>query len=143
VWIYAFDDWGYQNPDTSGVWRKLQDSPNFAGTRRVNGADVSQPYLYNNEANDASWLQVGYFGYGFRLVLPRQSNYGMIDVYLDGTMIQQALDLYSANHVAAMPVLTEPNIPLGLHRVKIVCRSIKNPAATNPTAVFGALQVMR
>jgi hypothetical protein len=144
IWIYALDDWGYQRPDTSGTWT-IDSSGNklLAGMQRLNGVDVPGQAIMCDAHDGVSWAQIGYFGYGFQLVGHRAPNLGMVDVWLDGALLQAALDLYTAAPIAARPLLTQTNVPLGLHRVKLVCNAGHNVASSDYVIYFEALQVMR
>jgi hypothetical protein len=68
--------------------------------------------------------------------------YGKVDVYLDD-VLNSTIDLYNVADLDPQIVLTLANVPLDIHRVKVVARGDKNGAASAPGVSWYALEVMR
>ncbi|HKV94879.1 MAG TPA: hypothetical protein VJW20_20205 [Candidatus Angelobacter sp.] len=89
----------------------------------------------------AEWL---YFGYGFRLWFPRGPDMGIVGCLLDGAFPpNNSFDLYSASAQPSSALITNLNVPLGEHRIKVFPTGQKNAASTNFYVVADALEVMR
>jgi hypothetical protein len=119
------------------------------------------------DGNPTEIAQAQYVGYGFRQTFRLGSAMGQLDLYLDGILIVEQLDLYSGTALAAGPngglavrnppvavqaagaagvgsvMVTVTNLPLGAHRVKVVPCATKNAASTGYAVVYPALQVMQ
>lgn len=99
----------------------------------------------NNAIDAAEWE---YFGYGFQLYALTNVDMGIMQVSctaLDGTVELAAtnVDLYTAAAVASAVVLTNTNMKLGMHRVKLAPTNTKNGASSSTIVIADAIGVMR
>ena len=143
-----------------GAWT-IQLSPTAPA-----GSTPQQPALL--EAFDAiaaigDWAQVEYVGFGFFMVFRLDPSLGTVNIFLDGNLIVQSLDLASGNNAllagglgasciptssyggvvgtsggAAIDViLTVPNVSLDVHRVKVQAVGPNSSAASgSPYAII-------
>ncbi|ACO34618.1 MULTISPECIES: hypothetical protein [Acidobacterium] len=137
VWELPIDDAGDQQLAIQGNWTQTQH-PVVS-----NGVQVERYSFDNPGTNAVDWAQYEYRGYGFQLQLLCGPAQGQADVYLDGTLLQ-TVDCYLET-ASAVPqtVLTKVNVPLDLHRVKVITKNAKNAASTAPAVSWWALRVMR
>jgi hypothetical protein len=103
------------------------------------GADYT---TMDSTGTAGDWAQYEYRGYGFRLYMLKGPGFGKVDIYIDGVFLE-TLDLYHATGLGPQIVLTEPNMPLDIHRVKVICDGTKNGSATGTNVSWYALEVMR
>lgn len=82
-----------------------------------------------------------YAGYGFRLWSRRSLNLGIVEVLLDGASLG-TVDLYASGGIAAQPLFTKLDVPLGLHSLKLRATNTKNAASSANTILADALQVL-
>lgn len=127
------DDFGKQQWKLTGAWAFNNDP--ITNANAIGGTDWSDPLL-----ND--YAEMLYYGYGFRLWQRTQNNVGIAGVYLDGTFLAN-VDGYAAVNTPAAALFTKADVPLGLHRVKLVCTATKNAASSNYYILADAIQVMR
>ncbi len=131
------------------------------------GTSITDPKsyeMYNADGNPATFAQVEYVGWGFRMSFRLGPDLGIVDIYLDGKKLIAGFDLYSGDHVAAgsaldpanpavmfvnpgtpgagSVLLTVQDVPLDSHRVKVVPTRTKNAASTGYAAIYPPLQVM-
>lgn len=147
--INAVDD--YLNPlvATSGAWLR-QLSPSMAGTSLT----VPSSYEWINAAPAAGdFAQVEYVGWGFQMPLRAAPALGLCDIYVDGVLFVQGMDLSNgtAPQTVVNGVITPPiagglvqgiAMPLDKHRVKIVARAAKGAASTGTGVIYPQIQVM-
>ncbi len=100
------------------------------------GSEASNP---NTNSTDA--FQWTYAGYGFRLWARRDTDLGIAEVLLDAVSLG-TLDLYSATAVAAQPLFTKLDVPLGLHTLQLKATNSKNASATAQAILADALEIL-
>lgn len=113
-----------------GTWTLVSEANASGGQERTNP---------NTNTTDA--FQFLYAGYGFRFWARKASNLGIFQV-LFGEVSLGNVDLYNATPVAAAALLTKLDVPLGIHRVKILATNTKNAASSANTIVADAIEVM-
>ena len=121
---YVENDFGDQKLATSGTW---------ALTPRVIDT-VNRITADNDGSTPGDWAQYEYRGYGFRLWLMKGTAYGAVDVYVDD-VLQASPDMHSATDDGPQIALALTDVPLDIHRVKIVI--------TAAAASWAWLEVMR
>ena len=128
IQLRVANDYGRQNLATSGTWTpgvtpafKTLDSAGTAG----------------------DFATMEYRGYGFQLWMQMGPAYGIVQVLLDDATVNASLDLYAEAALGPQLVLTQSQVPLDLHRVKVFVTGNKNAAATAAGASWCMLQVMR
>lgn len=100
---------------------------------------------YSSTTNDTiEWL---YFGYGFRLYSPKDSNQGKLEIshkpQATGVWaVLATIDLYAAATVASDVVFTAANLNLDLHRIKLRVTGTKNVASTGFLCYGDAIEVL-
>lgn len=114
----------------AGLWTVTADANAHAGQHKTNP---------NTNTTDA--FQFLYAGYGFRLWAAKAPNAGIMKVLLDEVDLGN-VDLYAAVAVASAPLLTKFDVPLGLHRVKLLATNTKNAAATGQLILADAIEAM-
>jgi hypothetical protein len=145
VAFFVSNDFGDQKLATSGAWSQTvcASVAGSQGTEQVSLGEVDTPYTtMDNTGVAADWAQYEYRGYGCRLYLLRGPAFGKADLYIDGVMIQ-TLDLYNATDIGPQIVYCKTEMPLDIHRVKVICDGTKNSAATGTAVSWYALEVMR
>ena len=120
--------------------------------------------MYNDDGNPATFAQIEYVGWGFRMNFRLSDDLGIIDIYLDGVKLIALLDLYTGVAASAGPavlpgnpdvaftltggggggnvLITVQNVPLDAHRVKVVPTRTKNAFSAGYAAIYPPLQVM-
>jgi hypothetical protein len=132
IWHFAVNDFGDQKVAVQGAW--TQTARSYSGVTRYT--------MDNPGTNAGDWAQYEYRGYGFELHMLEGPEFGQCDVYLDGTLLQ-TLDLYNAAEMGPQMVLRKVNVPLDLHRVKVITKNAKNANATGTNISWYGLRVMR
>ncbi len=154
--IYAIDDFLFPRVATSGAGWLAAPVPLMAGA-------VTTPSGF--EWLDATpvagdFAQVEYVGWGFQMKFRTSPLLGLCDVYVDGVLWLQALDLSSGTAAeintstngvtgavfAPSPfaggVVSKIDLPLDKHRVKVVARNLPGATSTANGVIFPAIQVM-
>lgn len=142
VLLAIANDFGDQKVATSGAWTQATAaaaSLTLGGFARTN---LSTAAMTNPGTTAGDWVQYEYRGYGFRLYMLTGPGYGKADVYLDGVLLQ-TVDCYAAANTGPVLVLTEQNVSLDLHRVKVMVDATKNASASAANIAWYALEVMR
>ena len=103
-----------------------------AGAELINAGTVSTEYV-----------EILYYGYGFRYYSRKDSNLGKVEISLDDTVIAAGLDLYAAAAAPAAALLTKTDVKLGEHRVKARALNQKNAASSDFKVIFDAIEVMQ
>jgi hypothetical protein len=145
VAFFITNDFGDQKLATSGTWTLTAHAAvaGAQGTEHVSLAVVGTGYVTMDNAGTAgAWACYEYRGYGFRLYMPQGPEFGQAGLYIDGAMAE-TIDLYAATDKGPQIVATYQNLPLDIHRVKILCDGTKNAAATGAAVSWYALEVMR
>jgi hypothetical protein len=123
VTLYVKNDFTDQKLATEGTWALTPRT--IAGKPRITA---------DNAGTVGEWAQFEYRGYGFRLWMLKGTAYGSVDVYLDD-VFQAAADMHSGTDDGPQIALAITNVPLDIHRVKIVM--------TGDAASWAWLEVMR
>lgn len=126
ITLYPFNDFGTQMLSTGqGIWYRRSD---LDGPGTVAGG---------GKAGD--FVAMEYRGYGFQLWMRTGQPEGEIEIYVDGTL-QATVDLNNSGpSVGPAMVYSQAQLPLDLHRVKVVTIGAHN----NTGVTFHYLQVMR
>lgn len=136
IWIWPFNDYGDQKTATQGAWTAgypLGAPP--AGT-------VQSQAFTNPGTNSGDWAQHEYRGYGFKLYMLKGPAFGIVQIYVDGELLE-SVDLYAAAATGPVAVVCQTAMPLDIHRVQVVVTNTKNAGSTAPAATWWGLQVMR
>jgi hypothetical protein len=142
ILTFATNDFGDQKVATSGTWTQSTISAptlTVGGLARTNLPTVA---MANPGTTAGDWAQYEYRGYGFQLYLMQGPEYGKCDVYLDGVLIE-TVDCYADADNGPIMLLSQPNVSLDIHRVKVVVDATQNDSATGPAIGWYALEVMR
>ena len=141
--FYITNDFGDQKLATSGAWTETAYTADagFAPPDYMALAVGVNYTVFQNPGTALDWAQYEYRGYGFKLWLMQGPEWGECDVYVDGVLVQ-TLDCYAAADNGPIMLLTQ-NLPLDIHRVKVICDGTKNASATGTNIGWYALQVMR
>lgn len=91
----------------------------------------------------SAWVQLAYIGYGVQVWCTRDTNRGIAAVTLDGVSLGN-IDQYSAaGNIGLELLLTQQNVPLGLHILQLSVTGTKNSASSGYYCTFNSLKVMR
>lgn len=114
----------------TGTWTSTTEALAHGGNEKT-----------NPNTNTADALQWVYAGYGFRLWGRHANDLGIVEVLLD-TVSLGTVDLYAASPVASQPLLTQLDVPLSLHTVKLKATSSKNASSSANTILADALEIL-
>jgi hypothetical protein len=146
VMFFVNNDRGDQKLAVNGTWTEVAavaPAVTLGGLVRGAGSTLPLPAIAMTNAGTAGeWAQYEYRGYGFQLYLVKGPEFGKADVFLDGALLT-TVDCYAAAESGPQMVLSEPNVSLDIHRVKVICDGTKNVAASATNITWWALQVMR
>jgi hypothetical protein len=122
----------------------ITPSYGLAQLKTANAAAVLDYVTMDNPGTLSDWAQYEYRGYGFRLYMLQGPEFGECDLYLDGVFVE-TIDLWSATDVGPQIVYAQANLPLDIHRVKVVCDATQSHsgAGTGFAVSWYALEVMR
>ena len=95
----------------------------------------------NSNLNTTDAFQFLYAGYGFRLWARKDTNLGILKVLLDEADLGN-LDLYAAAPAASAALLTKTDVPLGIHRVKLLATNTKHASSSANTIVADAIEAI-
>lgn len=143
--FFITNDYKDQKLATNGTWTQTAHTSvtGSQGTEHVSLSTVGTSYTTMDNAGTAlEWAQYEYRGYGFRLYMLQGPEYGKVDVYVDGVLLE-TLNLYSATELGPQIVLTQQSMTLDIHRVKVICDGTKDASATGTKVSWYALEVMR
>jgi hypothetical protein len=137
-----WDRWGarYDEQDDFG---DLICGLNGAWPRTANAGAVGGFELLNVGADNTHFAKVPYFGYGFRIWLPKGPDRGNVEVSFDGFVLIASLDLYAAVATNSAVVVSKIDAPMNLHTVKLRPLHTKNGASSDYKVSFDAIEVMR
>lgn len=140
------NDWGEQQVATSGAWTAAtvttMPAITLGGRLRGTGGIALSNAAMSNPGNAGETATYEYRGYGFKLWLSCGPNYGKADVYLDEVLLT-TVDCYNAAAVGPQAVLTQLNVAIDIHRMKVSCDGTKNASSSATTIKWWGLQVMR
>ncbi|KUM81484.1 RICIN domain-containing protein [Streptomyces griseorubiginosus] len=114
----------------SGTWSNWND------TKDMNGSEK-----FTNTAGN--YAEFAFTGTGVRYLSMTQPNMGKVDVYLDGTLAQAAIDAYAATVTKQVPLFERTNLAAGPHTIKVVCTGTKNSAASNTVCALDAFAAIQ
>jgi hypothetical protein len=144
VAFFVNNDFGDQKLATSGAWTQTARTA-VAGstwTERLQ-LTVGAAYITMDDTGTAGdWAQYEYRGYGFRLYLLKGPEFGKADVWVDG-VFNSTVDCYNATDIGPQILLAITDLPLDIHRVKVIADATKNAEATATNISWYALEVMR
>lgn len=95
----------------------------------------------NGNTNLTDFLLWTYAGYGFRLWAPKAGDRGIHKVYLDDVLLGE-VDQFASSNLAAAPIFTRLDIPLGIHRVKLEAANRRNASSTSNQIFADELEVV-
>lgn len=113
----------------SGTWLRYNDIQFFNGDEH-----------YSNEVG--AYAELEFNGTGIRLIGATSNNLGKCDIYLDGELVEQAMDLYSPNLETQKKLFSKAGLPSGQHIIRIVVISEKNDNATDCHVTVDAFMVI-
>ena len=101
-----------------GNWTTMKDGGNYFGTEQ-----------YSNHAADS----IGYTftGTSIAWITVKNHNCGMADVYLDGQLVADDIDLYATGKKHKQAVFSQTGMEDKEHRIRIVVTGKKNPESDN------------
>ncbi len=101
-----------------GTWSAMKDGGNYFGTEQYsNHADDSIEYTFTGTA--IAWITV------------RNHNCGIADVYLDGQLVADDIDLYATGKKHKQAVFSRTGMEDKEHTIRIVVTGKKNPESDN------------
>jgi hypothetical protein len=137
VFEYPIDDFGDQLTATSSAsWVRP------AAFVDDTGASIVPRQLQNLTPAANDWITHEYRGYGCRLWAVQGPTFGLATVWIDGVNVA-AIDLYNAALLGPQIVYENAQMPLDIHRVKVILSDTKNVASTGTGIVWDKLEVMR
>jgi hypothetical protein len=145
VAFFVNNDFGDQKVATSGAWTQTARTA-VAGSASTEHVELSLGTAYttfDDPGTAGDWAQYEYRGYGFRLYMLKGPEFGQVDVYVDGVLNTATLDLYNATDIGPQIVLNLQDLPLDIHRVKVIADGTKNASATGTSVSWYALEMMR
>jgi hypothetical protein len=132
IWRYTLTDFGELQP--------APDVPSNWTVQTCTGPGGGYEIVSNVAT---SYVQLAYVGYGFQVWSARDRNRGIAQVLLDGNIVGNVDQYSAAGNVGAELLLTEQNVSLGFHVVRIMVTGTKNVASAGTLCSFNALKVMR
>jgi hypothetical protein len=130
IFLQERDDFGNDLVKLTGTWGYALSIVPLGGAE----------YFSSAPGDTAEWQ---YFGYGFSVWAPKTSDGGRADVYLDGVWTGSNIDFYAAAITNSASLFTKADVPLGLHRVKLVVLNSHSVGSTGFKVYADAIQVMR
>ena len=131
VWQLLISDFNDVMAAASGSW-----------TLTANAAAKSDYEYVGANTVTTDWAAYQYYGYGFQFWARTGSALGIGQLVLDGTVLGN-VDFYSAAAAAPSALVTQLNVPLGIHLVQLNATNTKNSASSAKTILWDALRVMR
>ncbi|WP_405435891.1 hypothetical protein OG373_04045 [Streptomyces avidinii] len=110
-----------------------------AANQSTTASDILGTESYTNTAGATAELT--FTGTGIGLYSVKNSNLGIIKVYVDGTPAGTA-DLYGTSKTAPQRVFLSAPLAHGQHTIKVECTGTKNASATDAYALIDAFQVI-
>ena len=95
----------------------------------------------NNRAGIGKKITVKFYGTGISFHHTVANSHGMIQIKIDGTVIESSYDLYYTK-VLWNNVYTKKGLTLGDHTLEIEVLSQKNPNSTNYNVYIGAFRIL-
>jgi len=145
VAFFVTNDFGDQKLAFNGAWTQTARTAvaGAQGTAHVSLTTVGTPYVtMDDPGTSGDWACYEYRGYGFRLYMLKGTGFGQAGIYIDGVLLE-TVDLYNATDIGPQIVVTQQDMPLDFHRVKVICNGAKNASATGAAVSWYALEVMR
>jgi hypothetical protein len=136
IWVWPYNDFGDQKTATQGAW-----TAGYPEGAPPPGKVQSKAFT-NPGTNAGDWAQHEYRGYGFKLYMLKGPAFGIVQVYVDGALVE-TVDLYSAAATGPAVVVFQGSLALDIHRVQVLTTNTKNAASSAPAATWWGLQVMR
>ena len=87
-------------------------------------------------------IQFTFLGTGIKAIAPKNTMFGMMDVYIDGELVQENVDFYHTSSVAKQLVFSKEDLPYGVHTIKMVATGTKNPASSKTKLEFDCFEVL-
>ncbi|HEY3957924.1 MAG TPA: beta-galactosidase [Streptosporangiaceae bacterium] len=130
---YSYDD-ASAALQYSGTWTHAGPSSGYTQ------GDYDSTESWSTQAGDSVTLP--FTGAGIEWIGPKNTNGGIADVYIDGTLAGQ-VDTYAAGGKAFQQVLfTKTGLSPGQHTLKIVVTGQQNPASSSDTVAIDAINIM-
>jgi len=131
IWQLLISDFGDVMAAVSGSWVLTANAASQSGYEYV-GANAAT----------TDWAAFQYYGYGFQFWARTGPAMGIGQLVLDGTVLGN-VDFYSAAAAAPSALMTQLNVPLGIHLVQLNATATNDIASTGTQIVWDALKVMR
>ncbi|MFC6645443.1 hypothetical protein ACFQBQ_07560 [Granulicella cerasi] len=150
----------YEAYTSGGVWDCPQTPAAVAAGTSI--LDTSSRELRCLNAPAAAFAQTEYVGWGFFMELRLSADLGVCDLYVDGVLSLQGIDLSTgdvANYAGGLYPLSlfvssgssGPSsltvisywIPLGRHRLKLVAQGANGSSSTASTVIFPMVKVIQ
>ncbi|MDW8807274.1 RICIN domain-containing protein [Streptomyces scabiei] len=122
-WAYADDR--AANVTYSSGWSNWNDTKDFNGSEKFTSAS-------------GDYAEYSFTGTGIRYLAMKQPNMGKVDVYLDGTLAQSAIDAYASTVAKQVPLFERTDLAAGPHTIRIVCTGTKNASSSNTVCALDA-----
>ncbi|SFD48847.1 Putative Ig domain-containing protein [Paenibacillus catalpae] len=111
----------------SAGWTNGTDAGNYQGTEK-----------YSNTTG--SYLEFAFTGNEVKFIGAKQTNAGLLDVYIDGVLQQQDIDSYAPVTIKEQVLFEKSGLPSGPHTIKVVVKGTKNPSANDAYILADAIQ---
>jgi beta-galactosidase GanA len=129
---YTYDDTS-SALDYSGAWTHAGPSAGYTS------GDYDQTESWSTQAGAS--MTVGFTGTAVQWIGPKNTNGGIADVYLDGSLAG-TVDTYSpAGKLFQQVLFSKTGLSAGSHTLEIVVTGTQNPASSADTVVIDAINV--
>ncbi len=88
-----------------------------------------------------SYVELTFEGTSFKWIGNKRWDRGMADVYVDGVLVANNVDLYSSTIIYQAVYFEKTGLSPGTHTLKIVVDSYKNPSSSGYWAVIDCIEV--
>ncbi|MBV8481547.1 MAG: beta-galactosidase [Verrucomicrobia bacterium] len=128
---------GFTYDDTSSAL-VYQGSWTHASNQSWTVGDYKGTESFSDTAGDS--VSVTFSGTAIRFITPKDSNHGIADIYLDGTLVD-SVDTYAPTKLYQVVLYDVYGLPAGTHVLKIAVSGRQNPASQGTFVAVDAIDL--
>ncbi|MDQ8735154.1 glycoside hydrolase N-terminal domain-containing protein [Paenibacillus sp. LHD-38] len=113
----------------SGTWGPYNDSGDYKGTESFS-------------STAGSYAEFTFAGTEIKLISARQTNHGLINVYIDGELAAENIDGYGTATSKQQILFQKAGLSKGTHTIKVVVNGTKNNASSNTIGMIDAFEYL-
>ena len=115
----------------SGSWSTWKDNAHIGG---------SIAFVEDSVAGES--ISLKFVGTGIKVITPKNSNFGKVNIFIDDELVGNEVDLYNASYATQKVIFEKTDLEKGLHTIKVVATGTHSTSSSKNKLEFDAFEVL-